>query len=178
MSGHNGSRTAGNDGQAKYSLTFILNADGSELEPSPPNPTLSARDPTIVASPPQAQPRCSTQRSAFILTRPLSGALWLPWLADTSAGKTSLNHWGLLITELDVGTIQAVLTATEHRYPKALHLGTLFELSRQVDQNNVHVNTNFDTFLLHRDWPLCTHVFTGVTTYTDEEIQMTGAASF
>ena len=129
MSEHNGSCTADSGSSAKHSISFILNADGSEPEPSLHNSTLRNSE-TIAASSHSAQPRCSTERSVVILTKPLSGALWLGWFADTSAGKTSLNHWGVLVTELDERTIQEALTSTEHRYAKAIQLGTLLELSR------------------------------------------------
>jgi DUF1009 family protein len=115
-------------------------------------------------------------RSVWVLARPLSVALSFPLiLADSSAGKYSMNHWAVMITELKKNNVTQIFHCRRSDID-IVKLGALIELFRDQDRNNVKINTEFSTTDLRRDWPLAYLSFTyiGTTIHSDDEIQSKG----
>jgi len=123
-------------------------------------------------------PTASHVRTVWILGRPLSHALTVSTLAESSVGKYHVNHWGVLITDRVESEVQKILSQKQTgRCSQTTDsiLGHVVELSRDYEGNNtVNITTPFMVKHLVA-WPMVSASVVGQTTKSNHEIEMTGS---
>jgi hypothetical protein len=121
--------------------------------------------------------KASTLRSVWLLARPLSAVTIFPPFAVTSQNKFPLCHWGVLITKLDVSSIEAAMreVSEESQLVEDLILGIMWELHRtQQNTNTVNVSNPFKLSSLKSEWVTFSAEKIGTTLHSDAQIQREG----
>jgi hypothetical protein len=118
--------------------------------------------------------------SVWLFTRPLSYARFFPPLAQTSAGKDHLRHWGILVSDMTLLDAQVLLArATPYGGNDSTDLGVMYELFRDINnKNNVNITSPFRVLSIRKDWGMFSCQYIGQTDMTHARIKREGKISF
>ena len=116
--------------------------------------------------------------TVWLLTRPLTYTSLFPPLANSSAGKDHLRHWGILISEMTIVDAQAIMLRTRgYGGNDDLELGTLYELFRnENDYNNVNIICPFGMRTIKENWHGFSIQYVGETQMTHDMIEQEGTS--
>jgi hypothetical protein len=106
--------------------------------------------------------------TVWLFTRPLS---FLPPFSD---GKPALRHWGVLVSELTFGDIEVIIQRARAYSEDDTPLGTMYELFREEEYNNVNIVRPFGTAIVHKEWRAFSAKYVGTTEWTFQLIDLEG----
>jgi hypothetical protein len=114
--------------------------------------------------------------SVWLFTRPLSWAMFAPSLAQTSAGKNHLRHWGILISKMTSMDAKAFLQrTTDYGGNDNTDLGVMYELFRDINnKNNVNIVRPFQITTIRKDWRMFSCEYIGQTDMSHTKIKQEG----
>jgi hypothetical protein len=114
--------------------------------------------------------------SVWLFTRPLPIATFFPPLAQTSAGKDHLRHWGILISEMTLMDAQVYFQrTTDYGGNDNTDLGVMYELFRDTNnKNNVNITRPFRIMTIRKDWRMFSCEYIGQTNMTHAKIKKEG----
>jgi len=114
--------------------------------------------------------------SVWLFARPLSWAQFISVLQWVSDGKYPLCHWGVLVTPLDILSINSILLQTRaNSDDDTVELGNMYELVRDGhNMNSVNVERPFSLKSLNTNWQLFSAKYIETTHMTHEEIELEG----
>jgi hypothetical protein len=124
-----------------------------------------------------ATPVHSLFRDVWLFARPLS--LFQPFgsLDSLSEGKFHLQHWGVLVTELDESSFKDLTTEAQNITDDFdnLVLGIMFEVMPGPHKANIgHVRSHFTCSMAREQWASFSTDHVGMTVMTDENIRLEG----
>jgi hypothetical protein len=92
-----------------------------------------------------------------------------------SNGKPHLRHWGVLVSDMTMVDARAILfRKTEYGANDETELGTMYELFRDEDYNNVKITRPFEMATIREEWSMVDFQLVGETQLTHELIKQEG----
>lgn len=120
--------------------------------------------------------RKSVLRHVWILARPLSTAIWFPFVGKTSDGKFHLCHWAVLVSDMNIASTRAIALGAQDLEAQSEEtvLGTLYELDRLGTTNTVNICSSFGAKEIKRYWPYLSCEYVGDTDIATGDILLLG----
>lgn len=114
----------------------------------------------------------NNSRGVWIFARPMQfGTIFGSQFVNH--GKYPFCHWGVLVTSLDFGSAQRILGEIEQEIDDMI-LGTMWELLRDVDGNNVIHAWELSVSDVKEQWNMFSAEYLGRTILTGGETQKEG----